>query len=683
MPKRVTLLIQSIIAAPCIGDSEHQDSSGSQTEGSCSQQGQSDSQDSNSQMTAPSSQASQPLSQFKGSKMSTRLRAHAFVTLGKLCLVDESLAKKTIAALARELEESDSPAIRNNVVIVMGDLTIRYTTLVDRYVTNMAVCLKDPSALVRKNTLTILTRLLQEEYIKWKGVLFFRYITTLLDETPEIKDLAEFCLEHLLLKKHPTMFFHPFIECIFHFNNYQTHPVYNKFTQSEKEKQKFTLAGTNNDSRRRQLYMFMLEHMSDEQKFKVAAKTNKEILSAVVDKIIPLDENGSQLLRDALAILSSKEIKLSTMRGRGAEDTDEITDVVQLVTDTAKKALISHVIKRNVIENIVPAVISLKHILEKNRSPLLRDLMGYLQELMKDYKTEIKEVLSADKQLAEEIEFDLRNFVSRETESEARGTSEANTPRSNTPTIIGHKSLPGSPVLIVNPNPQEVLAVRQQSAENVSARLPETEIGSRQSSTLNPKNSSSRPSLTILDAAKRAMTRVDQLRQTEAAVSPVRSDKGSSSPASVKSSSGKDSRNSSLKSTTSQSSETTSPTQRNTQIRAISTPTAALSNITFATDGNITMLPPSPIPSVASARKGGKLCMSPNVKVQQKGKKHIIYMPHPEAVDPKPVKWNIQSPTAKRQDVTSSGDSTPSRKAHNKSQAGIRRSSRPRNREEL
>lgn len=45
---------------------------------------------------------------------------------GKLCLVDESLAKKTVAALARELEKSDSPAIRNNVVIVMGDLTIRY-----------------------------------------------------------------------------------------------------------------------------------------------------------------------------------------------------------------------------------------------------------------------------------------------------------------------------------------------------------------------------------------------------------------------------------------------------------------------------------------------------------------------------------------------------------------------------
>ncbi|CAG5124902.1 unnamed protein product, partial [Candidula unifasciata] len=190
-----------------------------------SQDGESqpDLQSSQSSQTVISSQASQPLSQFRGSSMSSKLRAHAFITLGKLCLVDGSLAKKTIAAMARELEESDCPAVRNNVVIIMGDLTIRYTTLVDRYVTNIAACLKDPSPLVRKNTLTILSRLLQEEYVKWKGVLFFRYITTILDEALEIKSLAEFCLEHLLLKKHPSLFFHPFLECIFHFNNYQTH----------------------------------------------------------------------------------------------------------------------------------------------------------------------------------------------------------------------------------------------------------------------------------------------------------------------------------------------------------------------------------------------------------------------------------------------------------------------------
>jgi condensin-2 complex subunit D3 len=53
-----------------------------------------------------------------------------FIFAGKLCLQNEELAKKCIAALARELEISKDPAIRNNVVIIMSDLCVRYLMLV-------------------------------------------------------------------------------------------------------------------------------------------------------------------------------------------------------------------------------------------------------------------------------------------------------------------------------------------------------------------------------------------------------------------------------------------------------------------------------------------------------------------------------------------------------------------------
>ena len=36
--------------------------------------------------------------------------------------------------------------------------------------------------------------------------------------------------------------------------------------------------------------------------------------------------------------------------------------------------------------------------------------MSYLREIMKDYKSEVKEILSADKQLAAEIQFDLKKW---------------------------------------------------------------------------------------------------------------------------------------------------------------------------------------------------------------------------------------------------------------------------------
>ena len=61
------------------------------------------------------------------------------------------------------------------------------------------------------------------------------------------------------------------------------------------------------------------------------------------------------------------------------------------------------------------------------KSPLLDDLMTYLRELMKDYKNEVKEILAADKQLATEIQFDLKKW---EDEMEARKAREEEEVRS-------------------------------------------------------------------------------------------------------------------------------------------------------------------------------------------------------------------------------------------------------------
>lgn len=140
---------------------------------------------------------------------------------GKLCLQNEPLAKKCVVQMARELLVSRHAPIRNNLVIVLCDLAVRYSTKVDPYISTISSCLKDPCFLVRKQTLTLLTRLLQEDYIKWRGSLFFHFVSTLVD--PELSRFAEFCLEHLLLVRHPGMFYQHFVECIFFFNSYEKH----------------------------------------------------------------------------------------------------------------------------------------------------------------------------------------------------------------------------------------------------------------------------------------------------------------------------------------------------------------------------------------------------------------------------------------------------------------------------
>ena len=74
---------------------------------------------------------------------------------------------------------------------------------------------------VRKQTLNLLACLLQEDYVKWRGSLFFRFVSSLID--PELKRFGEFCMVHLLLARHPTMFYQHLVECVFHFNGYEKH----------------------------------------------------------------------------------------------------------------------------------------------------------------------------------------------------------------------------------------------------------------------------------------------------------------------------------------------------------------------------------------------------------------------------------------------------------------------------
>lgn len=85
----------------------------------------------------------------------------SFSVAGKLCLQHEDLAKKSIPALVRELEVCGDVAVRNNVVIVLCDLCVRYTVMVDKYIPNISVCLKDSDPFICKQTLFLLTNLLQ------------------------------------------------------------------------------------------------------------------------------------------------------------------------------------------------------------------------------------------------------------------------------------------------------------------------------------------------------------------------------------------------------------------------------------------------------------------------------------------------------------------------------------------
>ena len=58
------------------------------------------------------------------------LRGHAMIVIGQLCLHDKALAKRLVAALALEVTTAPNPVIRNNAVIALTDLCIRFVPFV-------------------------------------------------------------------------------------------------------------------------------------------------------------------------------------------------------------------------------------------------------------------------------------------------------------------------------------------------------------------------------------------------------------------------------------------------------------------------------------------------------------------------------------------------------------------------
>jgi condensin-2 complex subunit D3 len=149
------------------------------------------------------------------------VQALAWVTLGKLCLVNESLAKKCVPLFVQELGRAASPAVRNNIMVALADLVINYTALVDSHIPRLAACLRDPNEVVRTQALGLLANLLQKDYVKWRGPLFLRFMLALIDESPRIAAMAEFLLSDALDSKLPNLAYNHFVEALFVLNDCQ------------------------------------------------------------------------------------------------------------------------------------------------------------------------------------------------------------------------------------------------------------------------------------------------------------------------------------------------------------------------------------------------------------------------------------------------------------------------------
>ncbi|KAG7350874.1 non-SMC mitotic condensation complex subunit 1 [Nitzschia inconspicua] len=383
-------------------------------------------------------------------KTPTCIRAHAFTVLGKFCLTNETLARKSLTLLARELHPTltnTEPAVQSNALLVLGDLCVRYTNMSDRYLPVMASCLQngtgtseslllmDQAAVVRKHAVLLLSSLLLQDYIKWRGLLFHRFLVACSDDDVEVASLAETVLSGPLWVRNPKLFFNHFVESIFVLNRCTAHPIYiAAANQGDGGSgiavgfEGINLNGPGGESKRRQMYDFLLSKLSDEEKIGVTARLAKEVLGGAIESTGDLSkacqgpppnngfgsprwESAWNVLTDSFYVLTHKAIKVKKIQ----EDTEAVALEDPNLPNSprhviaAKNRLLSKISLKHMMEIVLPILCNLKVKLQASNSPLLKDLMVYFLEIFRTYKTEVKEFLANDPQLLQEIEFDARH----------------------------------------------------------------------------------------------------------------------------------------------------------------------------------------------------------------------------------------------------------------------------------
>ncbi|GMH29408.1 hypothetical protein Nepgr_031251 [Nepenthes gracilis] len=127
------------------------------------------------------------------------LQASAMLALCRFMIIDADFCEANLQLLFTVVENSSSETVRSNCTIALGDLAVRFPNLVEPWTENMYARLRDPSILVRKNAVLVLSHLILNDMMKVKGYIN-EMAMRLEDEDGRISNLAKLFFNELSKK---------------------------------------------------------------------------------------------------------------------------------------------------------------------------------------------------------------------------------------------------------------------------------------------------------------------------------------------------------------------------------------------------------------------------------------------------------------------------------------------------
>ena len=109
----------------------------------------------------------------------------------------------------------------------------------------------------------------------------------------------------------------------------------------------------------------------------------------------------------------------------GAGGATAASAVAEAALANARSKVLSKLARRSMMELMLPVLLALKRHLERLHSPLLKSLMLFFFNIVRDFRVEMDDLMAANRQLAQEIEFDLRQFEKQQLEAQQQQQQQA------------------------------------------------------------------------------------------------------------------------------------------------------------------------------------------------------------------------------------------------------------------
>ncbi|KAL7066569.1 hypothetical protein ACR3K2_29970 [Cryptosporidium serpentis] len=364
------------------------------------------------------------------------------LTMGQICYSsNNNLTKNTIQNYFIPLlvDKTVPIEIRNNVLIILHDMYILYTSLVDPHLICIFNILHeglekrsetqiDQNALLRKQSLLVLSDLISQGYIKLRGSYMVKFLYPLIDPLNSIRMIGRGLFEKVLLRLNPSLIVQNFVEMMCFINGWLTHPCIkswdigcnkslgNKYYNSE-------ILNFNCDEKK-YIYDFFINNLSDKQKFEVLCRIVHDFLALFVDQsnIIKLPEsyqhNDGKTLKDALKLISSSSLCIYHKYSRKVGKISGKFDLYEKLDDESEDAnlgdsngncntILKELIQASLAIDIIPTLLSLKHLMKQSCSSFIKDIHKCIGELLKDYRNNLTSIIQ-DNTLIKELEYDFK-----------------------------------------------------------------------------------------------------------------------------------------------------------------------------------------------------------------------------------------------------------------------------------